>query len=120
MRLPLFPHRLKKKDQDHIEKMGETFSQVKINIHLLDAIQQMPPYARFLNDLCATKRAIGVPKKAFLASCANSIISHQIPVKYKDPGSPTVPIVIGDQLIHRALLDLGASVNLIPFKSMRG
>ena len=24
-------------------------------------------------------------------------------------------IVIGDQLIHRALLDLGASVNLIPF-----
>jgi len=26
-----------------------------------------------------------------------------------------VSIVIGDQLIHRALLDLGASVNLIPF-----
>jgi len=36
-------------------------------------------------------------------------------VKYKDPSYPTLSIVIGDQLIHRALLDLGASVNLIPF-----
>ena len=115
MPLPPFPHRLKKKDQAHVEKMRETFSQVKINIPLLDAIQQMPPYARFLKDLCTTKRATNVPKKAFLASSATSILSHQIPVKYKDLGCPTISIVIGDQLIHRALLDLGASVNLIPF-----
>jgi len=74
----------------------------------------MPPYARFLKDLCTTKKVTSVPKKAFLTSGANSILSH-IPVKYKDLGCPTVSIVIGDQLIHRALLDLGASVNLIPF-----
>jgi len=36
-------------------------------------------------------------------------------VKYKDSGCPTISIVIGDQLIHKALLDLGTSVNLIPF-----
>jgi len=48
MPLPLFSHKLKRKDQDHIEKMRETFSQVKNNILLVDAIQQMPPYARFL------------------------------------------------------------------------
>jgi len=36
-------------------------------------------------------------------------------MKYKDPSFPTVFIVIGDQLIHKALLDLVASVNLIPF-----
>jgi len=62
--------------------MRETFSQVKINIILLDAIQQMPPYARFLKELCTTKRVTGVPKKAFLTSGANSILS-QILVKYK-------------------------------------
>jgi len=113
--LPLFPHRLKKKDQAYVEKMRETFSQVKINIPFRDAIQQIPPYARFLKDICTTKRATSVPKKAFSASSATSILSHQIPVKYKDPECPTISIVIGDQLIHRALLDLGASVNLIPF-----
>jgi len=47
MHVPPFPHRLKKKDQAHIEKMREIFCQVKINISLLDVIQQMPPYARF-------------------------------------------------------------------------
>ena len=73
----------------------------------------MPPYARFLKKLYTTKRAIGV-QNAFLTSGANSILS-QIPMKYKDPGYPTVSIVIGDQLIHRTLLDLGASVNLVPF-----
>jgi len=94
--LPPFPHRLKKKDQANVDKRRETFSQVKINIPLLDAIQQMPPYARFLKDLCTTKRATNVPKKGFLTSSASSIISHQILVKYKDPGCPTISIVIGD------------------------
>jgi len=112
---PPFPHRIKKNDQDHIEKMRETFPQVKINISLLDAIQQLPSYAKFLKDLCTTKRATGVPKKIFLTSSANSILSHQISGKYKDLDCPTVSIVIGDQLIHITLLDLGASVNLIPF-----
>jgi len=120
MPLPPFSHRLKKKDQAHVEKMGETFSRVKINIPLLDAIQQMPPYARFLKDLCTTREPLFVSKKAFLASGASSILSYQIPVKYKDPGCPTISIVIGDQLIHRALLNLGASVNLIPFTEYEG
>ena len=117
MPLPPCPHRLKKKDQVHVEKMRETLSQVKVNIPLLDAIQQMPPYARFLKDLCTTKRATNVPRKTFLASSASAsaILSHQIPVKYKNPGCSTISIVIRDHLIHRALLDLGARVNLIPF-----
>ena len=75
MSLPPFSHWIKKKDQDHIEKMRKTFSQVKINIPLLDAIQYMPPYARFLKDLCTTKKATSVPKKAFLTSGANFILS---------------------------------------------
>jgi len=74
----------------------------------------MPPYARF-RDLCTTKRATTVPKKDFLASSASSIIFHQIPAKYKDLGCPIISIVIRDQLIPRALLDLEASVNLLPF-----
>jgi len=51
------------KDQAHVEKMGETFSQVKINIPLPGAIQQMPPYARFSKELCMTKRSTSVPKR---------------------------------------------------------
>ncbi|RVW41521.1 Retrovirus-related Pol polyprotein from transposon 17.6 [Vitis vinifera] len=36
-------------------------------------------------------------------------------VKYKDPGCPTISVQIGDSFVERALLDLGASVNLLPY-----
>jgi len=36
-------------------------------------------------------------------------------LKYKDPGCPTISCFIGEHKIERALLDLGASVNLLPY-----
>ena len=36
-------------------------------------------------------------------------------MKYKDPGSPTISVNIGGTCIDQALLDLGASVNLLPY-----
>ena len=36
-------------------------------------------------------------------------------LKYKDPGSPTISVNIGGTYIDKALLDLGASVNLLPY-----
>ena len=36
-------------------------------------------------------------------------------MKYKDQGSPTISINIGGTCIDNALLDLGASVNLLPY-----
>ncbi|KAL6319852.1 hypothetical protein AAG906_036921 [Vitis piasezkii] len=36
-------------------------------------------------------------------------------VKYKDPGCPTISVMIGETCVEKALLDLGASVNLLPY-----
>ena len=36
-------------------------------------------------------------------------------MKYKDPVSPTISVNIGGTCIDKALLDLGASVNLLPY-----
>ncbi|KAL6340777.1 hypothetical protein AAG906_027994 [Vitis piasezkii] len=35
--------------------------------------------------------------------------------QYKDPGSPTISVMIGGKVVEKALLDLGASVNLLPY-----
>lgn len=43
-----------KKDVNQ-ENMLEVFKQVKINLPLLDAIKQIPSYAKFLKDLCTHK-----------------------------------------------------------------
>ncbi|RVW94437.1 Retrovirus-related Pol polyprotein from transposon 17.6 [Vitis vinifera] len=93
----------------------EVLKQVKINIPLLDMIKQVPAYAKFLKDLCTVKRRIKLSKKAFLTEQVSAIIENKAIVKYKDPGCPTISVQIGDSFVERALLDLGASVNLLPY-----
>ncbi|RVW35225.1 hypothetical protein CK203_085841 [Vitis vinifera] len=93
----------------------EVLKQVKINIPLLDMIKQVPAYAKFLKDLCTVKRRIKLSKKAFLTEQVSAIIENKAMVKYKDPGCPTISVQIGDSFVERALLDLGASVNLLPY-----
>ena len=54
-------------------------------------------------------------KKAFPIEQVSSIIQCKDPPKFKDPGSPTISCIIGDRMIDKALLDLGASVSLLPY-----
>ena len=38
-----------------------------------------------------------------------------MPRKLKDPGTPTITCIIGNCTVDRALLDLGAIINLLPY-----
>ena len=58
---------------------------------------------------------MGIDKKAFLIEQVSAIIQSKTPLKYKDPGSPTISVNIGGTCIEKALLDLRASVNLLPY-----
>ena len=88
---------------------------MKVNIPLLDIIKQVPAYAKFLKDLCTIKKGLSIEKKAFLTEQVSAIIQSKNPVKYKDPRSPTISVNIGGTCIDKSLLDLGASVNLLPY-----
>ena len=114
--LPPFPNRLAPaKPSIQNQEIFDVLKEVKINIPLLDAIKQVPSYAKFLKDLCTLKRKIHVQKKAFLTEQASAILKHDAPPKFKDPGCPTISCIIGNCQIEQALLDLGASVNLLPY-----
>ena len=110
-----FPHRLAKPKHNLSSEIYETFKQVKINLPLLDAIKQVPSYAKFLKDLCTVKRRLNVRENAFRVKDVQSVVQVKTPPKYKDPGCPTVTCVIGDHKIEGCLLDLGSSVNLLPY-----
>ena len=111
-----YPHRLRapKKLNNHLE-IYELFKQVKVNIPLSDAMKKILSYAKFLKDLCTAKRKLGVNKDAFMIEQSASLIRNNLPPKYKDPGSPTISIVVGNSKLGHALVDLGASVNLFPY-----
>ena len=88
---PPFPQalKIKKKAINQVEIL-EVLRQVKVNIPLLDMIKKVPTYAKFLKDLCIVKRGLNVDKKAFLTEQFSAIIQCKTPVKYKDPGCPTI------------------------------
>ena len=78
-------------------------------------IKKIPTYAKFLKDLCTLKRGLNVDKKAFLTEQVSAIIQCKTSMKYKDLGCPNISINIGGTCVEKALLNLGASVNLLPY-----
>ncbi|XP_071708729.1 uncharacterized protein [Rutidosis leptorrhynchoides] len=105
------------KKEPQPEDMWETFKQVKINLPLLDAIRQVSSYAKFLKDLCTQKRKqrATLPKKVELTEHLSAVVSGSLPPKFKDPGTPLIVVTVENMNVKKVLLDLGASINILPF-----
>ena len=115
--IPLpFPCRRNKSKKEELEReLLETFRKVEVNIPLLDAIKQVPRYAKFLKELCTSKRKLKGNEILSVGENVSAIIQRKLPQKCKDPGTFTIPCIIGNQRIERAMLDLGASINVMPY-----
>ena len=66
------------------------------------------------------KRGLNVDKTTLLTEQVSAIIQSKTPVKYKDPGSSTISVNIRGTCVDKAPLDLGASVNLLPYSGTNG
>ncbi|CAH9132758.1 unnamed protein product [Cuscuta epithymum] len=116
--LPPFPEALKdtrklKNDRD----LYETFADSEVNIPLFKLIKSVPRYAKFLKELCTIKRKdkLKAKQEVKVSERVSAIFQRKLPEKCNDPGMFTIPCKIGDTLFPRALLDLGASINVIPY-----
>ncbi|XP_062008347.1 uncharacterized protein LOC133725208 [Rosa rugosa] len=111
-----FPRRFAKSKKEELEKeILETFRKVQVNIPLLDAIKQVPKYAKFLKELCTTKRRLNGNETVKVSENVSAVLQQKLPPKCKDPGSFTIPITMGNTRFERAMLDLGASINVMPY-----
>ncbi|CAM8994372.1 unnamed protein product [Rhodiola kirilowii] len=93
----------------------ELFSRVEINIPLLEAIKQIPMYAKFLKDLCTNRRRGIKVDQELLSWNVSAVIQRTVPPKCGDPGTYTIPCTIGNIRIKNCMLDLGASINVLPY-----
>jgi hypothetical protein len=113
---PPFPQRLvKTKKEKKLFVIFETLRKVEINIPLLDAIQQIPAYAKFLKDCCTHKRNFQEHETVALIEEVSAVLLRKLPPKLKDIGSFTIPCRIGDHDFEQALMYLGVGVNLLPY-----
>ncbi|CAN6716173.1 unnamed protein product [Malus baccata var. baccata] len=111
-----FPRRFMQSKKEEAEKdILETFRKVQVNIPLLDAIKQVPRYAKFLKELCITRKRISSKEVVKVSEHVSAVLQRKLPTKCKDPGSFTIPCVIGNTRFESAMLDLGASINVMPY-----
>ncbi|XP_042038223.1 uncharacterized protein LOC121784109 [Salvia splendens] len=111
----------KKKKDEQFTRFLDIFRKVHVNIPLIEALQQMPKYAKFLNEVIAQKTSWGQIDTINLTENCSALLQRKLPAKLKDPGSFTVDCLIGGYKVENALCDLDASINLMPllvFKQM--
>ncbi|XP_027342953.1 uncharacterized protein LOC113855505 [Abrus precatorius] len=111
-----YPARLKKgKDDEQFGNFLSIFRQLHINLPFVDALAQIPKYAKFLKDLLSNKKKLEELAIVTLNKECSTILQNKMPEKLKDPGSFTLPCLIGRLIVYRALADLGASINLMSY-----
>ncbi|XP_048235679.1 uncharacterized protein LOC125371190 [Ricinus communis] len=74
----------------------------------------MPRYTKFLKEILSNKRKFEDLAFVMLNEEYSMIFQNKLLEKQHDPGSFTIPYVIGDLTISDALANLGASINVIP------
>ena len=111
---PSFPQRLVKKIEDgkywHFITM---LKQLSINVPLVEALEQMPGYAKFMKDLVTKKRSVTFEDDDRMQHCS-AIATRSLIQKKEDSGVFTIPCTVGSLNFAKALCDLGVSINIIP------
>ncbi|GJY94147.1 DNA-directed DNA polymerase [Tanacetum coccineum] len=111
-----FPKRLRKeKDEAQQKKFLENLKQLHINLPFIEALAQMPKYAKFLKGLLTNKARLEEACKIIMNERCSAVLLNKLSSKEKDPGSFTIPFDIGQLHIDNALADLGASISLMPY-----
>ncbi|XP_042425197.1 probable basic-leucine zipper transcription factor I [Zingiber officinale] len=95
------------------QELVNLFSKVEVNVPLLTMIEQVPKYAKFLKDVCVHKKKLKGNELVSMGKNVSALI-RPIPQKCDDPGVFTVPCTIGNYVFEDAMLDLGASINVMP------
>ncbi|CAJ2673921.1 unnamed protein product [Trifolium pratense] len=120
-RMP-FPRRKKVKNlerEKEFKKFMKVLNKLEMAIPLVEALEQMPSYAKFLKELLTKKRKPLDDEMVSMTEECSAIIQRKLPKKKKDPGSFTITCSIGNLTIKKALCDLGASINLMPLSMMK-
>jgi hypothetical protein len=88
-----------------------------VNIPLLQAIRDVPIYTKTVRDLCIRKprRKLKDPLTVHVVgNLSELMLGKNPPIKYGDPGNPTITVKIEQTYIQHVLVDLGVAINIMP------
>ena len=86
-----FPQRLQKaRREEQFSKFLEIFKKIEINIPFVEAINQMPNYAKFMKEILSKKKKIAKEGIVNLTATCSAVIQRSLLAKMKDPSSFTI------------------------------
>ncbi|RVW73755.1 Transposon Ty3-I Gag-Pol polyprotein [Vitis vinifera] len=102
----------KKKDvsemkEDHDSTVNTNSEKILLKEEMLEK-PTFPPFPQALHGKKGDKKM----HQKSLNECHHTI---QVSFQVQSPGCPTISVMIGGKVVEKALLDLGASVNLLPY-----
>ncbi|GJT07767.1 reverse transcriptase domain-containing protein [Tanacetum coccineum] len=114
-----YPSRVEREKKDsndkvQIQKFWEMFKKIHVDITLADALILVPKYQKMLKSLLSNKEKLNEMANTPVSETCSAIILKKLPEKLGDPGQFLIPCNFSE-LKCKALADLGASINLMPF-----
>ena len=111
---PPFPQRLvKKANYGKYRRFITMLKYLSINVPLIEALEKMPGYAKFMKDTVTKKRSVSFEDDDQMKHCS-AIAKWSLVQKKKDTGAFTIPCTISLLHFGKALCDLSARINLLP------
>ncbi|XP_075098551.1 uncharacterized protein LOC142175521 [Nicotiana tabacum] len=99
---------------EQYKKFIEMLKQIQVNIPLIDALREMPGYAKLIKDLMSRKFDFQDLAIITLTQICSVVVTRPIAEKLSGPGSFTISCTIGSYTFAKALCDLGVSIKLMP------
>ncbi|XP_074315076.1 uncharacterized protein LOC141651256 [Silene latifolia] len=109
-----YPSRaIKSRENFKYAKFCDILGKLEVTLPFTEVILNMPTYTKFLKDILANKRALGDQEIVAMEEACSAHLLNKMPTKLGDPGSFSIPCVVGGVPISRALCDLGESVSVL-------
>ncbi|XP_070032491.1 uncharacterized protein [Nicotiana tomentosiformis] len=86
---------------------------LSINVPLVESLEKIPGYVKFMKDLVTKRRSMNC--ETIKMKHQVSAIVHSMAPKLEDLDTFTIPCTIGRPDFAKALCDIGASINLMPY-----
>ncbi|XP_074293240.1 uncharacterized protein LOC141620208 [Silene latifolia] len=106
-------------EEKKFSKFLEMLKKLEVSLPFTEVMTQMPLYTKFLKDVLTKKRSMGGDGLVALRGRCNAVLLNPMPEKLQDPGSFSIPCMVGNVNIKRALCDLGANVSILPLPITR-
>ncbi|GJU91378.1 reverse transcriptase domain-containing protein [Tanacetum coccineum] len=104
----------REKANDQVEKFYKIIQDMSFEISLADALILMPKFASTLKALIRNKEKLSEMARTHLNEHCSAVILNKLPEKLGDPGKFLIPCDFPGMDECLALVDLGASINLMP------